>query len=100
MKEKVRIDKYLWSIRLFKTRSQAADACEQGKVKWKGSAMKASKPVMLHEEYDIKNGDRKIQIRVTGILDHRVSYEESLKFYIDLTPEADKLLPKPMASSF
>ena len=46
-KEKLRIDKYLWAIRLFKTRSQAADACDNGKVKLLGTNVKASKPVNL-----------------------------------------------------
>jgi ribosome-associated heat shock protein Hsp15 len=44
-KEKLRIDKYLWSIRIFKTRSLAADACNNGKVKCKGVNVKASKTV-------------------------------------------------------
>ena len=44
-KEKLRIDKYLWSIRLFKTRSQAAAACDSGEVKYNGDSCKASKLV-------------------------------------------------------
>ncbi len=100
MNEKVRIDKYLWSIRLFKTRAQAAEACDSGKVKWKGENIKPAKAVILQEEYDVKNGDKKTLIRVTGIIHQRVSYEEAIKNYIDITPEDDKLIQKPLASSF
>ncbi len=46
-KEKLRIDKYLWSIRLFKSRNLAADACNNGKVKCKGVNVKASKTVSI-----------------------------------------------------
>ena len=53
-KEKLRIDKYLWSIRLFKTRSQAAAACDSGKVKYNGDACKASKLVSVGDEYEVK----------------------------------------------
>lgn len=98
--EKVRIDKYLWSIRLFKTRTLAAEACDSGKVKWKGEHVKPAKPVLLNETYEIRNEAGKKIIQVTGIIPTRVSYEEAIKNYIDLTPEEDKIQEKPIASSF
>jgi ribosome-associated heat shock protein Hsp15 len=100
MSEKVRIDKYLWSIRIFKTRTLATVACDSGKVKWKGEPLKASKPVLLNEEYDIKTEARKWTIKVTGIISNRVSYEEAIKHYIDVTPEEDKVANQVLASSF
>ncbi|MBP6624650.1 MAG: RNA-binding S4 domain-containing protein [Chitinophagaceae bacterium] len=100
MSEKIRIDKYLWSIRLFKTRSLATTACDQGKVKWKGEALKPAKPVLLHEEYEVKTEARKWKIKVVGLIQQRVSYEESLKHYIDITPEEDKEVTIRIASSF
>ncbi len=92
-KEKLRIDKYLWSIRLFKTRSQAADACDKGKVKLQGSAVKASRTVVVGDEYDVKTEARKWVIKITGLLDHRVQYSEAIQYYIDLTPaeELDRI---------
>lgn len=85
-KEKLRIDKYLWSIRLFKTRSQAADACDKGKVKWLGNTVKASKTVNAGEEYEVKTEARKWVIRVTALLHNRVAYSEAIKYYTDITP--------------
>ena len=85
-KEKLRIDKYLWAIRLFKTRSQAGDACDSGKVKYQGNNVKASKTVNIGEEYDVKTEGRKWVVKVTGLLDHRLPYSEAINYYIDLTP--------------
>jgi ribosome-associated heat shock protein Hsp15 len=97
---KTRMDKYLWAIRLFKTRSLATAACDSGKVKWKGETVKPSKAVLLNEEYEVKNEAKKTVIKVTGIIDKRVSYEEAIKNYIDITPESDVLVNKALASSF
>jgi ribosome-associated heat shock protein Hsp15 len=88
-KEKLRIDKYLWSIRLFKTRSQAADACDKGKVKCKGDNVKPSRPVAIDDEYDVKTEAKRWIIKVTGLLPKRVQYSEAIKFYEDITPEEE-----------
>jgi ribosome-associated heat shock protein Hsp15 len=85
-KEKLRIDKYLWSIRLFKTRSLAAAACDGGKVKHKGENVKASKNVSLHDEYEVRTEARKWVIKVTGLLHSRAAYAEAIKNYEDITP--------------
>jgi ribosome-associated heat shock protein Hsp15 len=98
--EKLRIDKYLWAIRVFKTRTQAADAIEAGKVKQNGSAIKPSKAVSVGDKYDIKTPARKWTIEVTKLLQQRVGYEEAIKNYIDHTSEEDKQLNQQLASSF
>ena len=97
-KEKLRLDKYLWSIRLFKTRSLAADACNNGKVKHKGINVKAAKTVSIGEQYEIKTEAKKWLIEVSGLLHNRVQYSEAIKNYIDLTPEEDK--EKILSASF
>ena len=86
VKEKLRIDKYLWSIRLFKTRSLAAEACEKGRVKLHGDSVKPAKTVNLNDEYEIKTETRKWLIRVTGLLEKRVAYAEAINNYQDITP--------------
>jgi ribosome-associated heat shock protein Hsp15 len=88
-KEKLRLDKYLWAIRIFKTRSMAADACDSGKVKLDGTSVKAAKTVHLGEEYEIKTEARKWVIKVTGMLSNRVAFSEAVKYYIDITPKDD-----------
>ena len=92
-KEKLRLDKYLWAIRLFKTRTMAAAACDTGKVKQNGTSVKASKNVNIGDEYEVKTEAKKWLIKVTGLLQNRVAFAEAVKHYIDMTPqeEIDKL---------
>ena len=98
--DKLRIDKYLWAIRIFKTRSLASFACDQGKVKFMGAAVKASKQVGVGDEYEIKTEARKWVIKVTALLDHRVQYAEAVKFYIDITPAEELERLQSQAASF
>lgn len=99
-KEKLRIDKYLWSIRLFKTRSQAGDACSKGKVKYNGDSVKSSRIVSIGDEYEVKTEAKKWVIKVTGLLHTRQAYSEAIKYYIDLTPAEELDRIKFVASSF
>ncbi len=88
-KEKLRLDKYLWAIRLYKTRSQAADACEKGRVKYNGLGAKPAKTVSVDDEYEVKTEAKKWLIKVTGLLHSRVQYTEAIKYYMDITPAAE-----------
>lgn len=85
--EKVRIDKYLWAIRVFKTRSQAAEACYKGKVMCNDNAVKASYSVKKGDTYTIKiNKDYSRIIEVVDLVDKRGSAELMKPFYIDHSP--------------
>jgi ribosome-associated heat shock protein Hsp15 len=85
-KQKLRLDKYLWAIRLFKTRTMAAAACDTGKVKYNGVAAKASKQIIVGDEYEVKTEHKRWRIKVTGLLHNRLKHEEAIKYYIDITP--------------
>jgi len=99
-KEKLRIDKYLWAIRLFKTRSIAADACDRGKVKQNGVSLKASKTVNVGDEYEVKTEARKWVVKVAALLDHRLQYSEAVNYYLDLTPAEELESHSVQAASF
>lgn len=99
-KEKLRIDKYLWAIRLFKTRSAATAACEKGKVKNNDMQVKPSKQVLAGEEYEVKTEAKRWRIKVTGLLEKRMAYSDVIKFYTDITPAEEIERLKFEAASF
>jgi ribosome-associated heat shock protein Hsp15 len=99
-KEKIRLDKYLWSIRLFKTRTLAAAACDTGKVKFNGTSAKAAKHVNVGDEYEVKTEAKRWRIKVTGLLEKRVAHAEAIKHYIDITPEEEIQRLQFQAASF
>ena len=98
--DKLRLDKYLWAIRIFKTRTQASVAIEDGKVKWNSSPVKPSRTVAMGDRYNIKTPARRWTIEVTGLLHNRVAYEDAIKNYLDITSEEDKQLNQHIGSSF
>ncbi len=87
--EKLRIDKYLWAIRIFKTRSLATDACRAGRVKLNGQSIKPSNVVKVGDAYHIQKGVEKKVVKVTALLDKRVDAKTAINFYEDQTPLED-----------
>jgi ribosome-associated heat shock protein Hsp15 len=85
-KEKLRIDKYLWAIRIFKTRSLATEACKAGRVKLDGQNIKPSHEVKIGETYQVSKGIERKVIKVTGLLENRMDAKTVIDFYIDETP--------------
>lgn len=85
-KEKLRIDKYLWAIRLFKTRTLATEACKAGRIKKDGVNLKASHEVKIGETYQVSKGPERKIVQVKDLLEKRVDAKTAVLFYTDLTP--------------
>lgn len=99
MTEKLRIDKYLWSIRLFKTRSLATDACRAGRVKKDGNNIKPSYEVKVGEVYQVSKAVEKKTIKVLDLLYTRVDAKKAVLAYADLTPPEETAKYKSMFHS-
>lgn len=85
-KEKLRIDKYLWAIRVFKTRTLATEACKAGRIKLGGQNIKPSHEVKVGEIYSISKGAERKVIKVTGLLENRMDAKTVVNFFEDETP--------------
>lgn len=72
MKEEVRIDKWMWAVRLFKTRSLAADACKKGKVSVNGSAVKPSRSVRVGDVVGVKRNPVLFSFEVLALAENRM----------------------------
>jgi ribosome-associated heat shock protein Hsp15 len=83
---KVRLDKYLWAIRIYKTRSQAGDAIDASKVKMNGVTLKASHTVKRGEQYQINTKEKKWLLEVVDVLDKRMKATDVAPYFRDLTP--------------
>ncbi len=71
MSESVRIDKWLWAARFFKTRALACDALEHGKVRLQGARVKPARALRCGDELQIDNGAATWDVRVLGLSDQR-----------------------------
>ena len=89
-----RIDKYLWAIRAFKTRTDATDACKGGKVKIAGVNAKPSKEVKPGDILSVKKGSVTYTYKVLQPLERRVGAKLVPEYALNLTPaaELEKLL--------
>ncbi|MCD6091738.1 MAG: RNA-binding S4 domain-containing protein [Bacteroidales bacterium] len=83
--EVIRLDKWLWAIRAFKTRSLATEACKGGRVKIEGIAAKASREIKIGDIVEFKVGALNKKIRVTQLIKNRVNATLAIQNYEDLT---------------
>lgn len=90
-KSEIRVDTYLWAIRIFKSRSLTSDAIKGGKVKLNESNIKPAHIVKIGEIYTISaSSNHKKIIEVTGLTDKRGNFETAKKYYIDHSPPMEK----------
>lgn len=92
MDKNIRLDSYLWAIRMYKSRSLASDAIKSNKVKLSDELVKASHIVKVGERYTLSfpQGVKKI-IEVSGLIDKRQSYDIAKENYIDHSPPVEKI---------
>lgn len=84
--ETTRVDRWLWSIRLYKTRSLASDACSGGHVKVNGAAAKPATPVRVGDRVTASAFDRHRDFEVVQIIEKRVSAALAAACYVDHSP--------------
>ncbi len=91
--ESIRIDKWLWAVRLFKTRNTAAEACKGGKVKIDGKVVKPSRDIKVGDLISIQQTPIIKEVKVLQIIKNRVSAKLAVESVEDITPkeEYDKL---------
>ena len=82
----VRIDKYLWSIRVFKTRSEATDACKGGKIRVNGADIKPSKMVKVGDTIVARKGAVTYTSKVLDLIDKRQGPKLVPNYAENLTP--------------
>src|SRR5574344_52148 len=99
--EEIRIDKYLWAVRIFKTRSDSAEACKSGRVTVNGQNAKSSKEIKKGDRIEIRKGAVHYEYIVAEPLDKRVGAQLVEKYLTNITPqsELDKLAA-PIESFF
>lgn len=85
----MRIDKYLWCIRVYKTRSIATTACKKGQVKIEGNNLKPSKEVFGGELLVVRKNQINYQIKVLNLPDSRVGAKLVDQFRKDITPKEE-----------
>ena len=89
MAEKIRVDKWLWSVRIFKTRTLATDCCKSNKVKINGKDAKPSSDVFIGNTVEVKKDGFLMQYKVTGIVQTRVSAALAAPCYENITPQEE-----------
>lgn len=91
----VRVDSWVWAVRLAKTRSQATAACRAGHVRVNGNPAKAAQPVNLGDEVRVRLHGFDRVYRVIGLATRRGSAAEAAAYFEDLTPPPPPRVERP-----
>ncbi|MDO5321580.1 MAG: RNA-binding S4 domain-containing protein [Bacteroidia bacterium] len=87
--DSVRIDKYLWAIRVYKTRSEATEACNGNKVKVAGVNAKPAKAVKIGEVIEVRKGSALFTYKVLALSENRMGAALVPDYAENLTPESE-----------
>ncbi len=87
----IRVDKWLWAVRVFKTRSLATDACKAGHVKIDGRAVKPAREIRPGEIISAYNGQLTRTVKMLAALEKRVSAKVASEYMEDLTSESERV---------
>ena len=87
--KKVRVDKWLWAIRIFKSRTLAADVCKRNQVKVNGTTAKPSTTVEVGDTVEAKKEGFHMTYKVLKLIDKRVGAPIAVTCYDNLTPEEE-----------
>ncbi len=84
---KIRIDKWLWAVRIFKTRSQAAEACKKRNIFINGEAAKSSREIQVGDIIGVKRSPITYEYEVLGLSGKRMGAKLTVDFVKDVTPQ-------------
>lgn len=101
MKEEVRIDKWLWAVRIFKTRSLAADACKNGKIMIGGNSIKPSRNIKVGDTIQIKRNPIIYSFKVLALTENRMNAKLVPEYLENVTtPDQIQILELQKISGF
>ena len=89
-KNSTRIDKWLWAVRIIKTRSLANEACSRGRVKIEGASVKPSRILKIGDIIQIRKGAVKYEFKVLKLAEKRMNSKLVPEFMEDITPHEEK----------
>jgi ribosome-associated heat shock protein Hsp15 len=93
--KQIRIDKFLWAVRIFKTRSIAADECGKGRIIINDIAVKPSRMVKSGEVITVRKPPVHYKYKIINVIENRIGAKLVNQFIDDITPEEEKLKLDP-----
>lgn len=92
---KTRLDKWLWAVRVYKTRSMANEACSSGRVRVNGSPAKPATKISVGDKISARRGDRRLELEVLCVIEKRVGAPKAVECYRDDSPPVERAVSRP-----